>query len=418
VEDFNMGNKIALIGGLLITGKDREAITDPIIIINDSRIESVNKQGDNIKSLKNVKVINTENCTIMPGLIDTHIHLIDDGHANVFIDIFQSGVKRCVQAIEYIKRTLLMGITTIRSGGDGNDWFEMALRDGVKDGILMGPRIFATGYHLTTTGGHAYFLPPWSNLTNCVGMRCDGADGFRKGARTQLSYGADSVKITLGKGLEEPDDSRIQEVTLDEARAAVEEAHKREKLAIGHAMGPDPIMTGINAGINSIVHGFWLNDECAEAMIEKNVFWEPTIRYVWRIAEDGEAANLQEFYVTKAKQAVQAIQERFLKYYKMGLKITLGSDAGGVPLFPHGRNAEELEYMVRLGLDPIDAICIATKNSSECLRVIDEVGTIEKGKKGDIFVVKGDATKDISLIANQDQIKLIMKDGKIYTNID
>jgi imidazolonepropionase-like amidohydrolase len=320
--------------------------------------------------------------------------------------------------VGYLKKTLMMGVTTIRSGGDGNDWFEMALRDGIRDGVLVGPRLLATGYHLTTTGGHAYFLPPWTNLTNCVGMRCDGPDGFRKGARMQLSYGADSVKVTLGKGLEEPDDSKIQEVTLDEARAAVEEAHKRGKLAIGHAMGPDPIMTGIKAGINSIVHGFWLDDECAEAMIENNVYWEPTIRYVWKIAEEGEAENLQEFYVAKAKQAVEALQKCFLKYYRMGVKITLGSDAGGVPLFPHGRNAEELEYLIRLGLDPIEAICLATRNSAECLRLNDKIGTIENGKRGDILVVNGDATKNISLVTRKENIKLIMKDGNIYSQTD
>ncbi len=411
-----MGERIVLSGGMLITGKDKEVIHDPMVIINGSTIENVGIRGKNDFSIKDIKVINTDGCTIMPGLIDTHIHLIDDGDANVFIDIFKSSVRRCVQAVGYLKKTLLMGVTTIRSGGDGNDWFEMALRDGIKDGILVGPSLFATGYHLTTTGGHAYFLPPWSNMTNCVGMRCDGADGFRKGARIQLSYGADSVKVTLGKGLEEPDDSKIQEVTLDEAKAAVEEAHKRGKLAIGHAMGPEPIMTGINAGINSIVHGFWLDDECAEAMIEKNVFWEPTIRYVWKIAEEGEAENLQEFYVVKAKKAVEALQKSFLKYYKMGVKITLGSDAGGVPLFPHGRNAEELECMVKLGLDPIEAICVATGNSAECLRLKDEVGIIENGKRGDILVVNGDVTKNISLVASEENIRLIMRDGKIFSN--
>jgi imidazolonepropionase-like amidohydrolase len=413
-----MGEKIALSGGLLITGKDKEVIHNPLVIINGSTIETVSTRNRNDFSLKDTKVINTDACTIMPGLIDTHIHLIDDGDANVFIDIFKSSVRRCVQAVGYLKKTLMMGVTTIRSGGDGNDWFEMALRDGIRDGVLVGPRLLATGYHLTTTGGHAYFLPPWTNLTNCVGMRCDGPDGFRKGARMQLSYGADSVKVTLGKGLEEPDDSKIQEVTLDEARAAVEEAHKRGKLAIGHAMGPDPIMTGIKAGINSIVHGFWLDDECAEAMIENNVYWEPTIRYVWKIAEEGEAENLQEFYVAKAKQAVEALQKCFLKYYRMGVKITLGSDAGGVPLFPHGRNAEELEYLIRLGLDPIEAICLATRNSAECLRLNDKIGTIENGKRGDILVVNGDATKNISLVTRKENIKLIMKDGNIYSQTD
>jgi imidazolonepropionase-like amidohydrolase len=413
-----MGERIALSGGLLVTGKEKEVVHDPIVIINGSTVESVGTRDKDGLSFKDVEVINTEGCTIMPGFIDTHIHLIDDGHANVFIDIFKSGVRRCVEAVEYLRRTLSMGVTTIRSGGDGNDWFEMALRDGINNGTLIGPRLFATGYHLTTTGGHAYFLPPWSNMTNCVGMRCDGADGFRKGARLQLSYGADSVKVTLGKGLEEPDDSRIQEVTLDEAKAAVEEAHKRGKLAIGHAMGPKPILTGIEAGIDSIVHGFWLDDECAEAMIENNVFWEPTIRYVWKIAEDGEAQNLEEFYVTKAKKAVEALQKSFYKYYQMGVKITLGSDAGGVPLFPHGRNAEELEHMVELGLDPIEAISISTRNSAECLRIGDETGTVEDGKKADILVVKGDVTKDISLASGKENIKLVMKEGAIYSRND
>jgi imidazolonepropionase-like amidohydrolase len=413
-----MGERIALSGGLLITGRDRDVIRDPVVVIDGSTIETVGMRDKNDVSLENVRLIKTDGCTIMPGLIDTHIHLLDDGGTNVFVDIFRSPVRRCVQAVDYLERTLLMGVTTVRSGGDGNDWFEMALRDGINDGTLVGPRLFATGYHLTTTGGHAYFLPPWSNLTNCVGMRCDGADSFRKGARVQLSYGADSVKITLGKGLEEPDDSTIQEVAPDEAEAAVEEAHKRGKLAIGHAMGPDPIMTGINAGIDAIVHGFWMDERCAEAMIENNVFWEPTIRYAWRIAEAGEKKNLPEFYVSKAKRAVEALKKNFLKYHKMGVKITLGSDAGGVPLFPHGRNAEELECMVALGLDPVEAICIATKNSAECLRIDNETGVIENGKKGDILVVKGDVTKDISLVTKRDHIELVLKEGVIYNRTD
>jgi imidazolonepropionase-like amidohydrolase len=411
-----MGERIALSGGLLISGKQGEVIRDPLVIIDGSTIETVGKRDGIDLSRENIRLIKTDGCTLMPGLIDTHVHLIDDGGANVFVDIFKSSVIRCVQAVGYLKKTLMMGVTTIRSGGDGNDWFEMALRDGIHDGIVVGPRLFATGYHLTTTGGHAYFLPPWSNLTNCVGMRCDGADGFRRGARMQLSYGADSVKVTLGKGLEEPDDSKIQEVTLEEAKAAAEEAHKRGKLVIGHAMGPDPIMTGINAGIDSIVHGFWMDERCAEAMIEHGVFWEPTIRYVWKIAEDGEEKGLPGFYVTKAKTAVEALQKNFVKYHKMGLKITLGSDAGGVPLFPHGRNAEELVCMVKLGLDPVEAICAATRNSAECLRIENETGIVESGKRGDILVVKGDVTKDISLVTKRESIKAVLKEGVVYVD--
>jgi len=127
---INMGERIVFSGGLIITGKDKEVIHDPMVIINGPTIESVGIRIKNDLSLKDIKVINTDGCTIMPGLIDTHIHLIDNGDANVFIDIFKSSMRRCVQAVGYLKKTLLMGVTTIRSGGDGNDWFEKALRDG------------------------------------------------------------------------------------------------------------------------------------------------------------------------------------------------------------------------------------------------------------------------------------------------
>jgi imidazolonepropionase-like amidohydrolase len=287
----------------------------------------------------------------------------------------------------------------------------MALRDSIREGFIEGPHLRATGYHLTSTGGHAYFLPPWTDETNCVGMRCDGEDSFRKAARVQLAYGADSVKVTSGRGLEEPGDPRISELTVPEIRAAVEEAHKRGKLAIAHAMGPQPIKNAIEAGVDSIVHGFWLDEECAEMMAKKGVFWEPTIRYPWRIAEDGGKSGTPEFYVKNCAGAAEALQKNFLRWVKAGVRVTLGSDAGGVPLFFHGENAEELQYMVRLGMRPLDALLAATRVSAECLR-LEKVGSLEPGKEADLLVVEGNPLEDIGILAKKDKIRAVIKGGR------
>jgi imidazolonepropionase-like amidohydrolase len=273
-------------------------------------------------------------------------------------------------------------------------------------------RILATGYHLTATGGHAYFLPPWTDETNCVGMRCDGEDSFRKAARLQLAYGADSVKVTSGRGLEEADDPRTPELTVDEMRAVVEEAHKRGKLVIAHAMGPQPIKNALTAGVDSIVHGFWLDEECAGMMAEKGVFWEPTIRYPWRIAEDAGKAGTPDFYVKNCAGAAEALQKNFLRWVKAGVRISLGSDAGGVPLFYHGQNAEELEYMVRLGMKPLDAILAATRHSAECLRIHDRVGSLEPGKEADLIVVDGNPLDDVGILARKERIRGVLRGGR------
>jgi imidazolonepropionase-like amidohydrolase len=287
----------------------------------------------------------------------------------------------------------------------------MALRDAVNEGYLEGPRLMTTGYHLTATGGHAYFLPPWTDEPTCVGMRCDGEDSFRKAARLQLSYGADSVKITSGRGLEEVD-PLTAELSVEEMRAAAEEAHRRGKLVIAHAMGPTAVKNALAAGADSIVHGFWLDEEGAELMAAKGVFWEPTIRYPWRIAEDGGKCGTPEFYVKNCTMAAEALQANLLRWVKAGVKITLGSDAGGVPIFLHGENAQELEYMVRLGISPLEAIIAGTRHSAECLRLDRRLGTLEAGKEADLLIVEGNPLQDIRILADKDKIRGVLRGGR------
>ena len=407
-----MSNTLVLTGATLISGRDGEVIENARLVVKGSTIESVGKAGAKEAQPEDSEVVSLKGMTLLPGLIDTHIHLVGNGEVSVFVNLFESSMKRCVKGVGYLRDLLEMGITTVRSGGDGNDFFEMALRDGIQEGRIEGPLLLATGYHLTATGGHAYFLPPWTDETNCVGMRCDGVDAFRKAARMQIAYGADSVKLTSGKGLEEQDDPLVSELTEGEMGAAVDEAHKRGKLAIAHAMGPTAVKNALAAGVDSIVHGFWLDEECAETMARKGVFWEPPIRYPWHIAEDGGRAGTPDFYVKNCALATEALQQNFLRWVNAGVKITLGSDAGGVPTFLHGQNAEELEYMVRLGMKPLDAIVAATRHSAECLRLDGRRGTLEPGKDADLLVVEGNPLQDIRLLAQKEKIKGVIRGGK------
>ena len=410
-----MSKKLVLKGATLISGRDNEVIEHSRVVLNESIIESVGKadkkdlqERDN----KELEVIALDGMTLLPGLIDTHIHLVGNGEISVFVNLFESSMKRAIKSVRYLQDLLSMGITTVRSGGDGNGYFEMALRDSINEGYIEGPRLLATGYHLTATGGHAYFLPPWTDESNCVGMRCDGEDAFRKAARMQLAYGSDSVKVTSGKGLEEEGDPRIPELTIVEMSAAVEEAHKRGKIVIAHAMGASAIKNALSAGVDSIVHGFWIDEECAEMMAKKGVYWEPTIRYPSRIAEDGGKSGTPAFYVKNCSMAAEALQENLLRWVRAGVKITLGSDAGGVPIFFHGENAQELEYMVKLGLSPLDAIIASTRHSAECLRLDRRIGTIEPGKEADILIMDGNPLKDIGIVAKKEKIRGVIKGGK------
>jgi imidazolonepropionase-like amidohydrolase len=248
-------------------------------------------------------------------------------------------------------------------------------------------------------------------------MHCDGADGWRKAARKNLYYGTDNVKMVSSRGIAslglrgatEPDH---QMATIEELSAAVDEAHRRGKKAIAHSMGAKPIQNAIKAGIDTIVHGFYMDEETAEMMVTHNVSLEPTTMYPKLAAQFGEG-KLHPRMVEKAKIITQNMKAQFEMLLDKGVTISFGTDGGGVPFFPHGTNARELVDFIELGMTPMAAIQSATKVAAETIGLGNDLGTIESGKIADIIIVQGDPLVDISVLTHKENILAVMRSGEM-----
>ena len=408
-------------GGLLIDGTGAKPVKNCVVIVKDSKIAEVGVEGEiKIPEGDDVKVIDVYGKTIMPGLIDTHIHVCMDGEPRGLIErtINQNCMLAAIKGVSYLRRTLESGVTTAQDGGSGFNWMEVALRDAINQGFIEGPRYFTAGYHITVTGGHGYFFPPWlgsrsgGDIIEQAAMHADGPTEWRKAARLNLWYGVDVIKLVVSRDIISPGDPTSPQATIEEIRAAVEEAHKMGKKAMAHAVGRQAVLNALEAGVDIIVHGFYIDDEIADMMVEKGVYLMPTNRYVKLIVERGEGEQ-PEYTVEGAKELWKDRRSNFKKYLEKGMKIVLGSDAGGVPYFRHGENAHELAVMVELGMSPSQAIVAATKLAAECIGIEDKVGTIEPGKLADILVVDGNPLEDINTLTLKKNIYLVMKEGRI-----
>lgn len=414
-----MSTKV-IVNGTLIDGTGKAPVKDAAVVIQGKKIVLTGNKSDMVVPTgSNVQIIDAGGRTIMPGLIDSHVHIYTDGETGEFtsMPINNNHLALAMKSIPRLRHTLEMGITSLRDGGSGWGWLEVALRDAINRGDIVGPRYFATGYHLSVTGGHGYFLPPW--LANIPvhpeqsTIQCDGPDAWRKGARLNIYNGTDNVKVVASRDIISIGIATAPQATLEELTAAIEEAHKMGKKAIAHAQGPVAIKNVIRAGANSIVHGFFMDEECAEMMVKNNVFLESTNLYV-RMIKDRGKGELPDWMVEKANQTWEDKKKNFKMYLKKGVKVSFGSDAG-VPFIRQGYdNAGELKMFVELGMTEMEAIIAATRTAAEAIGIEDKTGTIENGKFADIILIDGDPLKDISLLNTENKIKMVMKEGEIF----
>jgi len=406
--------KMLIKNALLIDGKSDEPKENMSILIEGKKIKKV---GEDITLFGDVKVIDVQGKTVMPGLIDAHVHICLSGEPDPLALVKEPQGMVIIKAIKHLEEYINAGFTTLRDMG-GINYFDIALKFAIEKGLIVGPRLFTSGKVIGETGGHVDFYMPWGFSVNLGLSRiADGVDEVLKATREQIRVGADWVKICTTGGVMSPaDDPRYSQLSIEEIRTIVEEAKSKGRRVATHAQGTQGIKNAIIGGVASIEHGIYLDDEAIELMLEKGVYLVPTLVAPYNIIKHGVEAGIPEYAVKKAEQVFEIHKKSFKKAYKAGVKIAMGTDAG-TPFNYHGNNALELQLMVENGMKPMEAIMAATSSAAELLGIADKVGTIEEGKIADIIVVDGNPIKDIKILQEKGKIVMVFKEGKLLKGL-
>ena len=368
------------------------------VLIEGGRIAAV---GRDAGGREGAAVLDLDGKTLLPGLIDCHVHLAFAGDPDEVprVPTMPTSVLAW-QASEHARRTLEAGFTAVRDLGT-RDNIAIHLRDVIEAGKMPGPRIRAVGSIVCMTGGHGWF----------IGREADGPDDVRKAVREQLRAGADAIKFTATGGVMTPRvDPRAASLTEEELRAGIEEAHKAFVRAAAHAQGTSGIKNAVRAGIDSIEHGIFLDDEVIEEMRTRGTFFVPTLVAPENISKHGLAAGIPAYAVEKSDRLRETHRDSFRKAVRGGVRIAMGTDAG-TPFNRHGANAEEIALMVECGMPPADALVAATRSAAELLDLLDETGTIEPGKRADLVIVDGDPLADVRVLCRSEAIVGVMRGG-------
>jgi imidazolonepropionase-like amidohydrolase len=338
--------------------------------------------------------------TVLPGLIDCHVHLGADGSPDTFAMAAVDTVpKATLRAARGAVATLRAGVTTVRDCGAADN-VVVELAGEIDRGLVPGPRVQAAGRVITMTGGHGYF----------VGREADGPDEVRKATRAEIKAGAAVIKIMATGGVLTPGVSPTQTALLpDELDAAARAAHDSGRRITTHAIGRAGIHNALQAGIDSVEHGFYFDDELLELAIDRGVFLVPTM-----LAVDGIISNVARgipaWAVEKAEAEAGQQRTSFAAAVSSGMRIAAGTDAG-TPFNPHGAFARELALMVEHGLSPMQTLVAATSAAAENLGLAHEIGTLTVGKLADLILVDGDPVTDITATG---RVALVVKDGVIH----
>ena len=407
---------LILKNALLIDGTGREPVPNSSLVIEDERIKDV-LEGSVQNLPQGATVIDCRNQTLLPGLIDAHIHIgaVDVNLSEQQRKFFPSEI--IIGSIKILQETLDQGFTTARDAGGADVGFRRALRAG----LIPGPRLFVAGAILSQTGGHGdlrlatEFRQPVRDVAGFASQIADGVDEVRRFAREQLRQGVDHLKVMAGGGAATPtDEAESSQYSLDELKAIAFEAESAGKYVMAHAYSPRSIKLCLEAGIRSIEHGNLLDQDTAEAMKKAGAYLVPTLVTYEKLTEMAQEKALPEYFARKIKMLWERGIEALRIAHKAGVKIGSGSDLLGVLQVFKGREM----YLQSLALGPMGAIVAATRKNAELLGVEAELGTIEQGKLADIILVDGEPLEDMQIFQHyQDKITLIIQDGKIYKNI-
>lgn len=398
--------------GKLIDGKDKSIQQNVTIVIEENKITDVSEGF--INGEKQDSVIDLSDYTVMPGLMDMHTHITSQQGPGAYMERFTlNEADYTLKGVVFAEKTLMAGFTTIRNLGDGYNE-SVALRNAINKGAIDGPRIFTAAKSIATTGGHA---DPSNGRAKVLmgdpGPKegvINGVAEARKAVRQRYKDGADLIKITATGGvLSVAKNGLNPQFMEDEVTAIVDTAKDYGMTVAVHAHGKQGMERAIKAGVSSIEHGTYMDEETFSLMKKFGTYYVPTVMAGNWVAEKAKIDGFfPELVRPKAASIGPKLKETLAKAYKAGVKIAFGTDSG---VSAHGDNGLEFALMVEAGMEPIETIITATKNAADLLGVTDTLGTLEAGKLADIVAVKGDPLTDIQLMQN---IQFIMKDGVVY----
>lgn len=398
--------------GKIITAENSKVLTDHTIVVEHDKITAV--EAGFRQAQADDTVIDLKQHTVMPGLMDMHTHFYTQFSPTVYSEGFtMNEADYALRGATFAEKTLLAGFTTVRELGDNNQ-ISVSLKKAIAKGYIKGPRIYAAGKSIATTGGHA---DPTNGLAYALmadpGPKegvINGPDDARKAVRQRYKEGSDLIKITATGGVLSVAKSGSNPQFTDEELAAIVSTAKDYGMKVAvHAHGKEGMERAIRAGVDSIEHGTYMDKNTMSMMRKQGTYFVPTISAgKWAEEKSHIAGFFPDLVRPKAATIGGRIQQTFAEAYKAGVKIAFGTDAG---VYEHGNNWREFVYMTEAGMPALEAIHSATIEGARLLGVADELGSIKAGKLADIVAVQGDPLQDISLMG---KISFVMKAGAIY----
>jgi imidazolonepropionase-like amidohydrolase len=401
---------LVVIAGRLVEVSTGDVHTDQALVLEGDRIRDV---VDAAAAPGKARRIDLSDRTVLPGMIDCHAHLIgelDEGQGYAHL-VSRSSAQEALTGVANARDTLLGGFTTVRDVGTFHAFVDLALRQSIDEGMIVGPRMMCAGAYVTRPGGGGDItgLPPEVPVPSelRVGVS-SGPDQVRANVRRIFDAGADFIKvIATGAVLTSGTDPGEPELTEDEIRAAVEEAQARGSHVAAHAHGAEGAMRAIRAGVRSIEHGCLIDDETVDLMVDHDTYLVADMFDGDWMIQEGPRLGYSDEVLQKTEMTNDAQRENFAKAVKAGVKIAYGTDSG---IYPHGMNAKNLAFHVRFGQTPMEAIQSATISSARLLGWDDRVGSLRAGRYADLIAVDGDPLADVTVL---EDIPFVMKGGDI-----
>jgi len=408
-QEAKASQTVVIRAGKLFDSIAGRMIDHPTVVINGNKIQTVSS-GTSVSAPADARVIDLGDATLLPGFIDVHTHLTSNAGGGGYEGLGISTPRAALIGAKNARLTLMAGFTTVRNVG-AEGYADVALRDAINDGDVIGPRMKVSGPPLGITGGHCdNSLLPFEFHYSAEGV-ADGKEAVTHRVREVIKYGADVVKFCASGGVfSKGDNPLLEQYSPEEMTTLITESHRLGRKVAAHAHSAISIKNAVRAGVDSIEHGIFLDDEGIRLMKDHQTYLVPTSYPLFWFEENAPTMHLPPWVLEKAAIIIPAAKKNVAAAFRSDVRVALGTDAG---VYPHGLNGGEFSTMVQLGLSPVKALQSGTVNAADLMGWSDRIGSVRAGMFADLVAVKGDPLTDIRLLQH---VQFVMKDGVVYKN--